>query len=202
MNIQNDSSTKYPSTEEFRERVTVPPVPPSTTATRKKPIVSRYPQEIGGDQNPQRRGGTIPPSTPMVAEQLILPTGKTSARISQISQTQTELPRLENSESQGGGERKSLISSISAKFKSVCQKLPEDNLGSHLLHSENTVEGEPTRKSASKLPSKLENLKMFWENSGKVSEQTSAKPKLCRTNGRGAMEGNICADQQRKKNVF
>ena len=116
--------TVPPSTPVLKklERGTVPPDPPPTTASRKQTIMSRNPQEKGGDQNPQRRGGTVPPSTPMVDEQLRLPKGKTSARMSQTSQTQTELPKLENSESQGGGGRRSPISLRSAKPKSVCRK--------------------------------------------------------------------------------
>ena len=111
-------------------------------------------------------GGTVPTSPPVMR----LPRGMTS----QTSQTGTELPTLVKSESQGGGGRRSLKSLRSAKPKSVCQKEPVDRPGSHLL--------------VRKLPSKLENLKMFWENSGKSSEQTSAKPKLCRTNGRGELK--------------
>ena len=139
---------------------------PSSTATRRRQSSTRSPQGIDHDQGSQRWGGTVPPSTPVMR----LPRGITS----QTSQTGTELPKIVKSVSQGGGGMKSPISLRSAKPKSVCRKEPEDKPGSHLL--------------VRKLPSKLENLKMFWENSGKSSEQTSAKPKLCRTNGRGALK--------------
>ena len=108
----------------------------------------------------------VPPSIPV----LRLPRGITS----QTSQTGTELPKIVKSVSQGGGGMKSPISLRSAKPKSVCRKEPEDKPGSHLL--------------VRKLPSKIQNLKMFWEKTGISTEQIPTKPKLCRTNGRGELK--------------
>ena len=98
--------------------------------------------------------------------------------MSQTSQTRTNLPKkLVISESEGGGGENSLNSSSSAKPKSLCLIKPENIPGSHF--------------SVKKLPSKIENLKMFWENKKKVDiEQNPAKPNLCLTNGRGVIMNN------------
>ena len=98
--------------------------------------------------------------------------------MSQTSQTRTNLPKkLFISESEGGGGENSLNSSSIAKPKSLCLSEPKDIPGSHI--------------SVKKLLSKIENLKMFWENKKKVDiEQNPAKPILCLTNGRGVVKNN------------
>ena len=157
------------------------PAPSSTAPSRKstkKPQKEKDCTESMSAQGTQRWGGTFPTSPPV----LRLPRGK----MSQTSQTRTELPKLVKSESEGGGGgEKSPKSSSSAKPKSVCLSEPEDRPGSNLL--------------VRKLPSKIENLKMFWEKTKIENEQNTAKPKLCLTNGRGVVKRNSVQTNSQNK---
>ena len=68
-------------------------------------------------------------------------------------------------------------------YLSISEK-PRDDLGSrNIIFQQNAGKGAILKKIAKKKNSKIENLKLFWENRGGQESDDITTPKFCGSNG-------------------